>query len=59
MSPASLDESIYATRREQAVELLGIAPLLNRKIIQLSHGEGRKVVLARALSAVAEAINSG
>jgi molybdate transport system ATP-binding protein len=49
MSPASLDESIYATRREQAVELLGIAPLLNRKIIQLSHGEGRKVVLARAL----------
>jgi molybdate transport system ATP-binding protein len=49
MNPPSLDESIYATRRAQAVELLGIGPLLNRKLIHLSHGEGRKVLLARAL----------
>jgi len=49
MNQPSADESIYATRRTQAVELLGIAPLLNRKLIHLSIGEGRKVLLVRAL----------
>lgn len=45
----TVDETVYAARRAQAVELLGIAPLLDRKVIHLSNGETRKVVLARAL----------
>jgi molybdate transport system ATP-binding protein len=49
MNPPSVDESIYASRRAQAVALLGIAPLLNRKLIHLSNGEGRKVLLGLAL----------
>jgi molybdate transport system ATP-binding protein len=49
MNPPRMDESAYAARRAQAVALLGIAPLLNRKLIQLSNGEGRKVLLVRAL----------
>src|SRR5512138_2405653 len=46
---ATVDEAAYATRRIQAVKLLGIGHLLDRKIIYLSNGEGRKVLLARAL----------
>jgi molybdate transport system ATP-binding protein len=49
MTPYTIDETIYDARRTQVVELLGISYLLNRKIIHLSHGEGRKVLLARAL----------
>jgi molybdate transport system ATP-binding protein len=49
MNPPGVDESIFATHRAQAVEMLGIAPLLNRKLIHLSHGEGYKVLLVRAL----------
>ncbi len=45
-----VDEKDLAIRRAQAVELLGIGHLLNRKLIHLSNGEGRKVVLARALT---------
>ena len=49
MRQARLDESHSATRMAQAIRLLGIGPLLDRKIIHLSHGEGRKVLLVRAL----------
>jgi molybdate transport system ATP-binding protein len=49
VTPPKIDEVVYATRRAQAVELLRIGHLLDRKIIHLSHGEGRKVLLARAL----------
>ncbi len=45
----SVDETVYAARRKQAVEWLGIANLLERNVIHLSHGEMRKVLLARAL----------
>ena len=43
------DEAVYAERRAEAVSVLGIAPLLERKILHLSNGEIRKVLLARAL----------
>ncbi|HEX2995375.1 MAG TPA: ATP-binding cassette domain-containing protein [Anaerolineales bacterium] len=46
---STIDETAYARRRTQAVELLGIGHLLDRKITYLSNGEGRKVLLARAL----------
>ena len=49
INPPSVDESIYAIRRAQAVALLGIGSLLDRSLIHLSHGEGRKVLLGRAL----------
>ena len=49
VNPSRADERSVATRREQAVGLLGIGALLDRKLIHLSHGEGRKVLLARAL----------
>lgn len=42
-------EAVYAERRTQAVGLLGIDYLLDRKTIHLSNGEARKVLLARAL----------
>ena len=49
MTPYIINETVYAARRRQVVELLGISYLLNRKIIHLSHGEACKVLLARAL----------
>jgi molybdate transport system ATP-binding protein len=49
MTPYTINEAVYAARRTQVVELLGISYLLDRKIIHLSHGETRKVLLARAL----------
>jgi molybdate transport system ATP-binding protein len=49
MTPPTINEAVYAARRNQVLELLGIGYLLDRKIIHLSHGEGRKVLLARAL----------
>ena len=39
----------YASRRRTAVQLLDIGHLLRRKILHLSNGETRKVLLARAL----------
>ena len=44
-----VDETIYARRRDRAVSLLGLAELLDRRVIHLSNGETRKVLLARAL----------
>jgi molybdate transport system ATP-binding protein len=39
----------FAGWRREVVDLLGISPLLERRVGQLSGGERRKVVLARAL----------
>lgn len=44
------DREVFARHRHEAVRLLGIAPLLARKLIHLSNGEMRKVLLARALA---------
>jgi molybdate transport system ATP-binding protein len=42
-------EAVYRSRREKAMALLEIEYLLERKIHQLSNGETRKVLIARAL----------
>jgi molybdate transport system ATP-binding protein len=47
--PDTLDVAERDRRRAQAIELLKIGHLLDRKLIHLSNGEGRKVLLARAL----------
>jgi len=43
-----LDEEPYQGKRRYIIELLGIDYLLKRKIHHLSHGESRKVHIARA-----------
>lgn len=49
VGPTNVDEETYRRRRDEAVALLGIEYLLERKVIHLSNGEGRKVLLVRAL----------
>ena len=49
VTPLQHSEELYWERREEAVKLLGIEYLLERKIIHVSHGEARKVLIARAL----------
>jgi len=49
VGPTRVDEGIYSKRRDEAVELMGIEYLLDRKIVHLSNGENRKVLLVRAL----------
>ncbi|PID57415.1 hypothetical protein CSB45_07795 [candidate division KSB3 bacterium] len=49
VTPLRRPEALYQQRRDNAVKLLGIEYLLARKIIHLSHGEARKVMIARAL----------
>jgi len=49
VTPLSVDEKIYNDRREKAVRLLKINHLMNRRLIQLSNGEMRKVLMARAI----------
>ena len=49
LDPPRVDAQIYEARRRRAVSLLGISHLLGRKVIYLSNGEGRKILLARAL----------
>jgi molybdate transport system ATP-binding protein len=44
-----VSEAVYRARRQKAVDVLGIDYLLGRKIIHLSNGEARKVLIARAL----------
>jgi molybdate transport system ATP-binding protein len=39
----------FVEHRQRVVDTLGIAPLLERKVLQLSNGERRKVMFARAL----------
>ncbi|MCL6588932.1 MAG: ATP-binding cassette domain-containing protein [Firmicutes bacterium] len=49
VTPLRTKEEVYLERRAKAIGLLKIEHLLDRKIIHLSHGETRKVMLARAL----------
>lgn len=49
VGPTRISSEIYRQRRERAVDLLGIEHLLERRLIHLSNGEGRKLLLARAL----------
>ena len=47
--PPDLDEEGYRLKRQRWVDLLQIGYLLDRKIIHLSHGESRKLLIARLL----------
>lgn len=49
-NPADLDAATLSARKSQAVDLLGISHLLERRVTHLSNGEGRRVLLARALT---------
>jgi len=49
LDPLRVDARTYEVRRRRAVRILGLNHLLGRKVIHLSNGEGRKVLLARAL----------
>lgn len=49
VTPLKTDDAVYQQRREVAIELLDIEYLLPRKIVHVSHGESRKVLIARAL----------
>jgi molybdate transport system ATP-binding protein len=48
VSPLKVGEEIYRARRQKAIDLLDIEYLLERKILHVSHGEARKVLIARA-----------
>jgi molybdate transport system ATP-binding protein len=48
--PAERATPAQAARVKEVAERLGIAPLLGRSILELSRGEGRRVLLARALA---------
>jgi molybdate transport system ATP-binding protein len=48
-TPFSIDETFYEQKRRQVVDLFKLDYLLDRKIIHLSHGESRKVLIARLL----------
>jgi molybdate transport system ATP-binding protein len=48
--PALRDPEAFQRRRDQAVRLFGLEPLLDRHAVQLSNGETRKLVLARAVA---------
>jgi len=43
------DEAGYRARAARAVELFGLGPLLERRVLQLSSGETQKLLLARAV----------
>ncbi|MCP4757537.1 MAG: ATP-binding cassette domain-containing protein [Proteobacteria bacterium] len=49
VGPTMVGEDVYKQRREAAVRLLRIDGLLERKILHLSNGEARKVLIVRAL----------
>lgn len=49
-NPEDQDDAALSTRRLEAVDLLGISHLLERRVTHLSNGEGRRVLLARALT---------
>lgn len=48
--PPASDPALHETRRQRAVDLLGLGPLLQRKVKQLSNGETRRLLLARAIA---------
>lgn len=43
------DPALFEKRREEVIDLLEIRTLLDRRLIQLSNGEMRKTIIARAL----------
>lgn len=49
VTPLQTDETVYRTRRDEVMGLLGIEYLLERKLLHLSNGELHKVLLAQAL----------
>ena len=49
VGPTRVNKEIYRARRERAVNLLGIDYLLDRRLLHLSNGEARKLLIARAL----------
>jgi molybdate transport system ATP-binding protein len=49
VSPLKVSDEVYRARRRKAIDLLGIEHLLERKILHVSHGEARKVLIARTL----------
>ena len=48
-TPYTIDEALYEQKRRQVIDLFHLDYLLERKIIHLSHGESRKVLIARLL----------
>jgi molybdate transport system ATP-binding protein len=48
--PAEAATPAQALRIREVADLLGIAPLLERSVLELSRGEARRVLLARALA---------
>jgi molybdate transport system ATP-binding protein len=52
--PAEAATPAQAGRIREVADLLGIAPLLERSILELSRGEARRVLLARALAPAPE-----
>lgn len=49
VSPPAMDEAAYHRQRDFVMDLFGLEKLLGRKALHLSHGESRKVLLARIL----------
>jgi molybdate transport system ATP-binding protein len=47
--PPAHDEAAYLARLERTVELFGLGPLLQRRVLHLSNGETQKLLLARAV----------
>lgn len=47
--PEPTDATAFEQRRQEVIGLFGLSPLLNRRVKQLSHGETRKLLLARAV----------
>jgi molybdate transport system ATP-binding protein len=47
--PEPADGVVFEQRRQLVIGLFRLSPLLNRRVKQLSHGETRKLLLARAV----------
>jgi molybdate transport system ATP-binding protein len=48
--PAPTDPEGFLRRQSAAVRIFGLEPLLNRRAVELSNGETRKLLLARAVA---------
>ncbi|HEX7508528.1 MAG TPA: ATP-binding cassette domain-containing protein [Polyangia bacterium] len=47
--PEPKDEAVFENLRQDVIGMFGLSPLLHRRVKQLSHGETRKLLLARAV----------
>jgi molybdate transport system ATP-binding protein len=47
--PEPEDAAVFEKRRQEVIDLFQLPPLLHRRVKQLSHGETRKLLLARAV----------